>query len=138
MAHKDTQSMVKRIVGYEITGFTLVILLLWGNELIDLPHLMFHSGKTPVNWQESVIESVCVLLLGIWTTLVTQRLLRRIRTLEGILPVCAGCKKIRDEKGEWLHIESYISDRSDASFSHGICPDCAKELYPDIPLYKEK
>lgn len=51
--------------------------------------------------------------------------------LEGILPVCASCKKIRDDKGDWQQIEAYIRDRSAASFSHGICPECARKLYPE-------
>jgi hypothetical protein len=53
-----------------------------------------------------------------------------IRQLKGILPICASCKKIRDDKGYWNQIESYIRDHSEAEFSHGICPDCAKKLYP--------
>ncbi len=57
--------------------------------------------------------------------------LAKIKTLRGMLPICAKCKKIRDDKGYWEHIESYIRDHSDAEFTHGICPDCAKDLYPD-------
>lgn len=58
--------------------------------------------------------------------------LKRIRTLRGIIPICAACKKIRDDKGIWNQIESYIRDHSDADFSHSICPECSKKLYPDI------
>jgi AmiR/NasT family two-component response regulator len=57
----------------------------------------------------------------------------RIRTLEGILTICASCKKIRDEKGNWVPVEEYIDDRTGASFSHGVCPDCGKRLYPQVP-----
>ena len=55
--------------------------------------------------------------------------LNKISTLRGLLPICAACKKIRDDKGYWNQIETYIMDHTDADFSHGICPDCAKELY---------
>ncbi len=58
--------------------------------------------------------------------------LSRIKTLSGLLPICSSCKKIRDDKGYWKQIESYISEHSDALFTHGICPDCAKQFYPDI------
>ncbi len=58
--------------------------------------------------------------------------LSRIKTLSGLLPICASCKKIRDDKGYWKQIESYITEHSDALFSHGICPDCAKSIYPGI------
>ncbi|MFZ0136367.1 MAG: PAS domain S-box protein [Candidatus Sulfotelmatobacter sp.] len=55
----------------------------------------------------------------------------KIKTLSGLLPICSSCKKIRDEAGHWTAIEIYVRDRTEADFSHGICPDCAKRLYPD-------
>ncbi|HOE10917.1 MAG TPA: response regulator [bacterium] len=58
--------------------------------------------------------------------------LAKVKTLSGVLPICARCKKIRDENGEWTQIEVYIRDRSDVRFNHEICPDCARELYPEI------
>lgn len=58
--------------------------------------------------------------------------LANVRTLSGLLPICASCKKIRDDKGYWNHVESYISKHSGAEFSHSICPDCAKKLYPEF------
>jgi sigma-B regulation protein RsbU (phosphoserine phosphatase) len=58
--------------------------------------------------------------------------LSRIKQLSGFLPICSSCKKIRDDKGYWNQIEQYIRDHSEAEFSHGICPDCAKKLYPGI------
>jgi len=64
-----------------------------------------------------------------------EEALAEIKKLSGMLPICASCKKIRDDKGYWTQIESYISQHSDTQFSHGICPDCAKKLYGD--LYQE-
>jgi hypothetical protein len=58
--------------------------------------------------------------------------LAEVTTLRGIIPICASCKKVRDDKGYWNQIESYIRDRSEADFSHGMCPECAKKLYPDL------
>ena len=58
--------------------------------------------------------------------------LSQIRTLSGLLPICANCKKIRDDQGYWNQIETYIRDHSEARFSHGICPECVKKLYPDL------
>ena len=55
-----------------------------------------------------------------------------IKTLQGFLPICASCKKIRDDKGYWTQIEAYISERSDVTFSHGLCLDCFKRLYPQL------
>ena len=67
-----------------------------------------------------------------------RMLSQRIRAIEktivdaigGLLPICAHCKKIREDDGSWVSIEKYISDHSEAEFSHGLCPDCVQELYP--------
>ena len=66
-----------------------------------------------------------------------QRALDDVKTLEGLLPICASCNKIRDDKGYWNQLEVYIEDHSDALFSHGICPDCAKKLYGESSWYKK-
>lgn len=61
-----------------------------------------------------------------------QKTLEEIKTLQGIIPICAHCKQIRDDKGLWNQLEEYIHKHSDAEFSHGICPDCAKKHYPEF------
>ncbi len=63
-----------------------------------------------------------------------QTALNDVKVLSGLLPICSSCKNVRDDNGYWDKIETYISRHSDADFSHGICPDCAKKLYPDIDL----
>ncbi|MFP4446343.1 MAG: response regulator [Desulfosudaceae bacterium] len=57
--------------------------------------------------------------------------LDQVKTLKGIVPICANCKKIRDDEGYWQQVETYIQEHSDAEFSHGVCPDCLRKLYPD-------
>ncbi|MFO7601408.1 MAG: hypothetical protein R6X27_16615 [Candidatus Desulfacyla sp.] len=64
-----------------------------------------------------------------------KQALSEVKTLRGFLPICANCKKIRDDRGYWNRIEAYIEEHSDAQFSHGICPECARKLYP--AYYKE-
>jgi len=66
-----------------------------------------------------------------------KKTLSEVKTLRGFLPICSHCKKIRDDKGYWNQIESYIHKHSDAEFSHGICPECAEKYYPDMDLYEE-
>ena len=61
-----------------------------------------------------------------------QEALSKIKTLSGMLPICSSCHKIRDDNGYWNQIESYIRDHSEAEFSHSLCPDCVKKLYPDL------
>lgn len=61
-----------------------------------------------------------------------QAALADVRRLTGMLPICASCKKIRDDTGFWKNVESYIAEHSEAVFSHGICPECEKKLYGDL------
>ena len=61
-----------------------------------------------------------------------QAKIDNIKTLKGFVPICAKCKKIRDHEGFWESVEVYVSDHTEAEFSHGICPGCAQELYPDL------
>lgn len=61
-----------------------------------------------------------------------QQALAQVKQLSGLLPICSGCKRIRDEKGDWQQVEVYVHAHSQADFTHGICPDCTKSLYPEI------
>ncbi len=58
--------------------------------------------------------------------------LAKVKTLKGLLPICAGCKKIRDDAGYWEAVESYLQKHTDAEFTHALCEDCVRRLYPDI------
>ncbi|QHI68111.1 hypothetical protein [Tichowtungia aerotolerans] len=58
--------------------------------------------------------------------------LKQVRTLTGLLPICASCKKVRNDSGYWDQLEDYIQNHSDAKFSHAICPDCLNKLYPEL------
>jgi hypothetical protein len=57
---------------------------------------------------------------------------RQIKTLQGLVPICASCKKIRNDKGYYEQVEKYIADHTEANFSHGLCPDCMKKLHPEM------
>ncbi|MBA3028474.1 MAG: hypothetical protein FP816_06630 [Desulfobacteraceae bacterium] len=65
-----------------------------------------------------------------------QTALSEVKTLRGLIPICSNCKSIRDDKGYWNQIETYIKAHSNAEFTHGICPDCAQRLYPDMNPYR--
>jgi hypothetical protein len=58
--------------------------------------------------------------------------LANVKTLRGLLPICSGCKKIRDDQGYWSEVDSYIRKHTEAKFSHGLCPDCLRKYYPDV------
>ena len=63
-----------------------------------------------------------------------QEALNQVQLLSGLLPICASCKKIKDERERWQPLEGYIQSHSEAKFTHGICPDCMRKLYPEYCL----
>ncbi len=84
--------------------------------------------------------TVAVTLAQLRKTLIAERALRseiqsalgEIKQLRGLLPICSACKRIRDDEGAWLPVEQYLRAHSDAQFTHGICPECVRRLYPEI------
>ena len=94
---------------------------------------------------ESIINtSIRIIVFSLFTILIDKAAVRqkqlsqRIKNLEGLLPVCCFCKKIRTDKGNWEQIEKYISDHSEAQFSHGLCPECAELHYPGMAGHSGK
>lgn len=71
-------------------------------------------------------------MVGLYIVKHTQRMLRRMKSLEGVLPVCSACKKIKDADNRWYDFESYLGNKSDVKFTHGICPECVQALYPEF------
>jgi PAS domain S-box-containing protein len=67
-----------------------------------------------------------------WLILQLQEVLDEVKILSGLLPICASCKKIRDDEGYWQQVEVYVREHSEAEFTHSICPECAKRLYPGL------
>ncbi len=67
-----------------------------------------------------------------------QMAMDEVKKLSGFLPICSSCKNIRDDEGYWNQIESYIRDHSEAEFSHGICPECVKKLYPKLEIFDDE
>jgi len=103
------------------------------NEILDVPHLLMGDEPTTIGQRNGeVFVEICIFVIVVLIEiLVIKKLLGRIKILEGFLPVCANCKKIREENS-WKQMEAYITEHSLAKFSHSICPDCRKELYPDL------
>lgn len=66
-----------------------------------------------------------------------ENALNEVKTLNGLLPICAGCKKIRDDQGYWKQVEMYLEENFEATFSHGMCPDCSEALYGDKRWYQK-
>jgi len=132
----DKQTVTKIVLVYEAIAFTSIVVILWLDEFLDFPAILLNAPPTPFNWQESLFESLLILLLGYVVIRYTRKILKRMKYLEGTLYVCASCKKVRDIDENWHPIEVYINNRANVRFSHGICPACAEKLYPDFNPYK--
>ena len=86
-----------------------------------------------ISQQHTVEKERDALLLKLEESLSHQKVLQaENEMLRGLLPICSGCKKIRDEAGKWWHVEEYVAMHSEADFSHTICPPCRKSIYPDL------
>ena len=117
-------------------------------------HIAEDGWSAPFELQQFVIPTVVPLIvapLGAYTTLsileklthseaANEKLVLELRSaladidrLSGLLPICAACKDIKDDAGQWQSIEEFVSARSDADFTHGLCPSCADTMYPDHP-----
>ena len=105
-------------------GFFLNIVVIWANEIFELPSLLFNVSATPVNWKECLIETTCILCLFLINAWYIKYLFSRIKILEGLIPVCCICKKVCTPSKQWVPFESYIPKHSEAKCDHRICPEC--------------
>jgi len=85
-------------------------------------------GRRIVELQKSLEQRIAEL----------ETALSQIRTLQGLIPMCAACKKVRDDQGYWQQVEDYLMEHSDAAFSHALCPECLKVHYPEYEQIKTK
>jgi len=113
----------------EALGFIFVALLIWVNEYLDLPHLIFGSPTTLFRPVQVAIESGFVLLLGAAVTGVSWLTFRRLAYLESLLILCASCQRVGDE-GRWMDFEHFVESRDRLETTHGMCPDCQTTLGP--------
>ena len=109
--------------------------------VVPLGHITFLAAfwaqpgdlATPV--ATTVSRGAVILVMALWFSRLSEHeraLHRHVQRLEGLLPICCFCKSIRTQAGDWERLETYISKRTEAEFSHGFCPSCADEHYPDV------
>jgi hypothetical protein len=136
-------------VQFPITFVIPIILAAWSHNLrwalglaVVLPaaRLAFYEIWS-VEWTSLISLTNTVIRIGVLSLVAVfvfryRAAERRIQTLQGLLPICMFCKKIRDENDHWQPLESYIAGRSEASFSHGLCPECGRKHYPEV--FKER
>jgi CHASE3 domain sensor protein len=124
-AHQANRAKLVIYFSLGVQGFLLVfIFIVFNRDFVGRKRAEERLAKTNEELELRVRER---------DTLVTelQEALANIKTLHGLIPICANCKKIRDDRGYWNAVEGYIMQHTDATFSHGICPTCFKQLYPE-------
>jgi MASE6 len=116
------------ILGHQVSSF-----LFYSTDLI----IRFISAFCMVTLLAVIMEQARVLVQRklLNANLKLKKSLKEVKTLTGLLPICANCKDIRDDKGYWSQLEEYVQQHSDAQFSHGICPQCSDKLYGDQEWY---
>lgn len=118
------------ILWYETAGFALIILLSWLDELLNLPFLIF-GGVPHSEWRESALETVIILAVWVVVISLTRTILKRLHYLEGLLRMCAWCRKVNDGD-EWVSTEEFFSRKFSMQTSHGMCPACAEKTLADL------
>jgi hypothetical protein len=137
------------LIRFPILYLLPIVLVSWCNSLrwglsfavgMPLIHLSFSKfWVTPFRFADATINTFILIIVFASFAYLANRvanqkreLEKEIRTLKGILPICSFCKKIRNPDGTWESLEYYITRRSEAEFSHGVCPDCHKKYYPEL------
>lgn len=121
----------------EFLGFASLIVIVWLDELINLPVFFFGPGIHQIDIEEAILESIVILAFGLLVISISWYLIKRIGQLEKFIPICAFCKKIRkpdadpEIQNSWEQMEHYINKRTGAMFSHSVCPACEEKHYGD-------
>jgi hypothetical protein len=124
--------LLRRLIWVQVACFVLLLIFINIDDEYLIPKLMDESVPWSPATMAGVLDSLWVVFLMGLALYIQSKYLQKIRLLEGILSVCANCKKIRDGKEHWSPIEEYIQERTHADFSHTICPDCGVKLYGEL------
>jgi DNA-binding NarL/FixJ family response regulator len=133
----------------EAGPFPIIVMTSYGNEQLAVQAIksgaLDYVVKSPETFAE--MPHIVARTLREWTLLTERReaaaaqklliaeleeALSKVKTLSGLLPICSGCNKIRDDKGYWSQVEGYIQEHTDAQFTHGLCPDCIRKYFPEM------
>lgn len=137
MHQTGTNMIARKVLWYEASAIFFIMAIIWIDEILDIPYVLLDGPPTPINWRESLFESLIIVIIGMVILQHTYHLLTRLSHLESILPVCPSCKKIRVDQEFWQDIEKYVHERVKADSLYGICPDCLKKYYPEMDRTKK-
>ena len=124
---------IRSVFAWQVVILIVFLVLTFTNEVMDLPHFALGDKATTWGQRSGEVTIELVIFSGVFVLEIYlfRKLVRRIKILEGFLPICANCKKIRNQD-QWEQIENYITDHSLVQFSHSLCPECIKKLYPEL------
>jgi hypothetical protein len=121
-----TRNLPRHLFGLQLAGFSVLVIIIWLDELVDLPFRFLGAPMAPPSWQEALLESGIVIVLAALTLAATRRAMRRVVYLESFVVLCAWCRRVRlDDK--WMSVEAYLAVHQ-AETSHGVCEDCGRRV----------
>ena len=115
---------------WQFMTFIMLILLVWVNEVRDMPALLFGTDPQDVNIFRGCLLTAAVLVAAI--VAIGNTYLQQKRVLNSMISVCSSCNKVRVNQNQWRQMEEYISDNSLLTFTHGLCPDCMEKVMQTI------
>ena len=126
-AHRNP---LEYIAFWQFLTFLLLIALLWASQALDLSEVFFGHPAAANSWFGACITTAGIIIVGFIT--ITHTYVQQKRVLRGFLRVCTYCKKVKLENKAWEQLEQYVSERTLAEFSHGICPECYKRVMEQL------
>ena len=115
---------------WQFLTFIMLILIVWVNEVRDMPALFFNTEPQDINIFRGCLLTAAVLVTAI--VAIGNTYLQQKRVLNSIISVCSSCHKVRVNQNQWKQMEEYISDNSLLTFTHGLCPDCTEKVMQTI------
>ena len=119
---------------WQFLTFIMLILLVWVNEIRDMPAMLFNTDPQDVNIFRGCVLTAAVLVAAI--VAIGNTYLQQKRVLNSMISVCSTCNKVRVNDNQWKQMEEYISDNSLLTFTHGLCPDCMEKVMQTIDKRK--
>jgi len=124
------QGLFRSVAFWQAATFFLLICFVWANEVMDLPHLLYAQPPSHIDWFGASIITTAIILVAFIT--VAHTYVQQKRVLKGFIIVCSYCKKVHLEETNWEQMEHFVSERTLAEFSHGVCPDCHAKVMKEL------
>jgi len=124
--------LVTNIAFWQGMMFFMLVCMIWVNEVLDLPRVIYNAAPSGIDYFGAGLLSAGIVIVGFVTTAHTY--LQQQRILRGIIVCCSYCNKVRVEHKDWQEMEHYVSQKTRATFSHGVCPDCYGSVRDEMDI----